>query len=122
MSGFGGAEMRRYSAFAPDEVHRDMEANPAATLRALAKSPAVAEAHRDCSTCAELTKALAPEASRRARIVLSMPRLANALRLPPGTRAVRMYVTDDPQLLHLVIEGEHLDEVPLTEPTPRVQP
>ena len=121
MSGFGGAELRRYSAFDPGEVHRDMEANPAAAMRALAKNPAVAEAHKNCSTCAELTKALTPETSPRAKVVLSMPQLVNALRLPPGTRAVRMYVSDDPQLLHLVLEGEHFDEVPLTAETPRAQ-
>ncbi|MFG3710902.1 hypothetical protein [Micromonospora sp. NPDC047730] len=122
MSGFGGMEMRRYSPFAPDEVHADMRANPGATLRAMTKNPAVVEAHRDCSTCAELTSALTPETSRRAKVTLSMPQLANALRLPPGTRAVRMYVTNDPHLLHLVVEGEHLDEVPLTAQTPLLQP
>lgn len=109
---------RRYSPFAPDEVHADMRVDPGMTVRNMARNPDVLAAHRNCSTCAELTKDLAPATSRRAKVVITLPQLATALRLPTGCRISRMYVSDDPQLLHVVVEGEHLDEVPLTVATP----
>ncbi|WP_210935069.1 hypothetical protein [Micromonospora sp. C51] len=88
------------------------------TLRNMARNPNVVAAHRDCATCDELTRGVAPQTSRRAKVVVSIPQLATALQLPPGVRLARMFVTDDPQALHVVIEGADLDEVPLTVETP----
>ncbi|MFI7608801.1 hypothetical protein ACIBTV_27325 [Micromonospora sp. NPDC049366] len=121
MSGRVVRDGKRYSPFDPDEVHADLRTDPATAMRSILLQPAVVEAHRDCSTCLDLTRELAPETSRRAQLRISIPQLATALRLPHGIRVARMFVSDDPQVLHVVIEGDALDEVPLIAPTPVVE-
>ncbi|MEU1762865.1 hypothetical protein [Micromonospora sp. NPDC005652] len=110
---------RRYSALAPDEVHHDMRIDPAATRRNMQRFPSVVEAHRNCSTCAELAPVREMVPSRLGRLRLTLADLVEAVGLPVGYRAVRMYVDQRTQVLHLVIEGEDLDPLPPdVEPPP----
>lgn len=110
---------RRYSALAPDEVHHDMRIDAVATRRNMQRFPSVVEAHRNCSTCAELAPVRELVPSRLAKIRLSLLDVAGVLSLPAGYRAVRMYVDQRTQVLHVVIEGEDLDPLPPdAEPPP----
>lgn len=109
---------KRYSPLNRDEVHADMRADPEGTRAAVAAQPGVLRAHKGCQTCEELDPRRAQEFSRRAQVVMSISDVAAALPLPPDARPVRMYVLDDPQLLHLVFESETLEPVSLRDATP----
>ncbi|MBF9135302.1 hypothetical protein I0C86_41360 [Plantactinospora sp. S1510] len=115
-----GLTGRRYSPLNRAEVHADMHNDPEGTRRAVAAQPGVAAAHRDCAECADLDPQAAYATSRRGQVVLDMPTIAAGLNLPPGARPVRMWVSDDPQLLHLVIEAPELEEALLAAATPYV--
>jgi hypothetical protein len=116
--GVPAVDAKRYSPLDRDEVHADMAADPAATRRAVATQPAVAAAHRDCGTCAELLPVAVP--ARLGKLRLSMQELSDALGLPPGVRLLRMYVTDDPHDLCVVVEGAELEPVPDGQEAPHL--
>lgn len=111
-------EGRRYSPFDADEVHADMAADPATTWASVLRQPHVRAKHQDCAICAELRVVARPVSSRRARLELLTPELADLLGLPPGMRIVRMSVLDDPLLLTLIVEAPDLTEVPDDQETP----
>ncbi|MFD9124938.1 hypothetical protein [Kitasatospora sp. NPDC059571] len=56
---------RSYSLDDPDKVHRDMAIDPARTIRTLAKTPAVWQAHVDCPTCEEVCESARNRSGRR---------------------------------------------------------
>lgn len=114
----GVADGKRYSPLDRESVHADMRIDPATTRRNMARQPGVLSAHRDCATCKELNPVLAWAETRRAKVVLTMPDIAAGIGLPPDARPVRMYVTDDPHLLHLVFESEELEPVSAEAETP----
>lgn len=109
---------KRYSPLDRDSVHDDMRIALEQTLRAIAKQPGVKRAHEGCQVCAELNPRISYNTSRRAKVVLGLADVAAGLNLPPGARPIRMWVTDDPQLLQLVFEADELDEVLLNVETP----
>ena len=108
----------RYSPLDRESVHADMRRDPRGTRRAMSVQPGVLAAHRDCPVCAELDPVRAHDRVHQAQVLLSMPELAAALGLPGDARPVRMFVTDDPPLLHLVIESDQLPPTPAAEPLP----
>jgi len=102
--------VKRYSPFAPDEVHADMRVDAVLTWRDVQQQPLVAEAHRECNQCAELLPARAVQ--RLAKLRFTLQEVSDLFVLPAGVRAVRMYVENDPHALFVVLEGDVLPEVP----------
>lgn len=49
-----------YRADESDRIHTDLRIDPAATVRALRKTPAVWDAHYGCHRCQAILLALAP--------------------------------------------------------------
>lgn len=116
------APVKRYSPLDRDSVHADMRVDPEGTRAAVEQQPGVRSAHRGCVVCEELDPRRAQAYSRRGQVLLSIADIAAGLNLPPDARPVRMFVDDDPQLLHLVFESDELEPVALHEATPIVLP
>jgi hypothetical protein len=117
-----------YSLFDPLEIHRDMREDPVQARRVMQRNKQILTAHEFCNECRDilashdrlqadagsyvtLDDAMVAHAERVAQYVVSRANLARMLDLGPGERIVRMYVTDDPQMLHVVITGEHFAAV-----------
>ncbi|MEU0078548.1 hypothetical protein ABZY58_11680 [Micromonospora tulbaghiae] len=101
---------KRYSPLDRQSVHADMAEDPIATRRNMEQQPAVARAHENCADCANLLPPQAP--NRMGKIRLNLQQVSDMLGLPAGTRALRMFVDDDPHALFVVIEGDDLKPVP----------
>lgn len=127
-----------YSLFDPGEVHRDLREDPAQARKVMNRSKQILTAHEFCNECRDvlakhereqtlaggyesLDEAILAHAGREARYVISRSNLARMLQLGPGEVITRMYVSDDPHLLHVVIAGEHFPQVPDGAPTPVVK-
>jgi hypothetical protein len=98
----------------------------------------VAEAHEFCQQCRDIAaeRATSPAADAKAsaypnldaaivahseratKFVVSRANLARLLGLGAGERIVRMFVTDDPHLLNVIVSGEHYQPVPDGMETP----
>lgn len=115
------ADGKRYSPLDRESVHADMREDPERTRRAVAAQPGVKAAHRGCEECVRLDPVLAWAQSRRAKVIATLPELAAVLGLPPSAQPLRMFVTDDPQVLHLVFSDDVLDPVPLDQEAPYAQ-
>jgi hypothetical protein len=118
-----------YSLFDPEEVHRDLQQDPQQTRRVMNRSKQILTAHEFCNQCrdinarhvreqgiaggyASLDDAITAHAERVTKYVISRANLARMLQLGPGERITRMFVSDDPYMLHVIIAGEHFDPVP----------
>lgn len=127
-----------YSLFDPGEIHRDLREDPAQARKVMNRSKQILTAHEFCNECRELMakhereqtlaggyesldEAILAHAGREARYVISRSNLARMLQLGPGEVVTRMYVSDDPHLLHVVIAGEHFRQVPDGAATPVVK-
>lgn len=127
------ADGHTYSLFDPEEVHRDMRIDLARATVVLRRSRAVFDSHEFCNECrgiaaqakaarqaagepsggyASLDEAIIAHSERRTRYVISRANLARLIGLGRGERVARMYVSDDPQLLHVIVDGEHHQPVP----------
>lgn len=110
------ADGKRYSPFDPAEVHADMREDPHTTRRNIDRQPTVAQAHADCNECAQLAPPRAP--NRVGKIRLTLQEVSDMLGLPAGSRALRMYILDDPHALAVIIESDELPPVPEGSETP----
>jgi hypothetical protein len=127
-----------YSLFDPEEIHRDMRTDLTQARLVLARNQAVVEAHENCLECRDIVEmhdrdapadapptsypsldaAIVAHSARETKYVLTRANLARMLGLGPGERITRMFVTDDPQLLNVVIAAEHFSPVPDGAETP----
>lgn len=132
------ADGHAYSLFDPEEIHRDMRLDPSRARVVLARSRQVAEAHAQCVECrsivaeqaanpspaaagatyANLDDAIIAHSHRQTKFVLTRANLARLLQLGPGEHITRMYVSDDPQYLFVLVTGEHYQPVPDGTETP----
>lgn len=128
-------EGHSYSLFDPAEIHRDLREDPVQARRVMQRSKQIMTAHEFCNACQDilaahekdqkiaggygsLDDAIVAHSERVAQYVVSRANLARMLQLGPGEQVVRMFVSDDPQVLHVVIAGEHFAPVPDGAPAP----
>ncbi len=135
------ADGQTYSMFDPEEVHRDLRMDHVRAQVVLSRSKGVAEAHEFCDECrviareledtdqapskaggfATLDEAILAHTERRVQWVISRANLAKLLGLARGERIQRMYLSDDPQALHVIVTGEHYPPVADGADTPTVK-
>lgn len=127
------ADGHAYSLFDPEEIHRDMRIDLARARQVLRRSPAIADQHEFCPECktiaqrqaaeqppkpagggsyANADEAITAHSERATKYAISRAHLARLLGLGRGERIARMYVSDDPQRLFVVVHGEHYQPVP----------
>lgn len=126
-----------YSLFDPEEIHRDLRLDPVRARTVMARSKQIQAAHEFCQECRDIDRelsstatpgehgsyesldaAIIAHAENRTRFVISRANLARMLQLGPSEQVARLYVTEDPQLLHVIVTGEHFPPVPDGQETP----
>ncbi|MER7169157.1 hypothetical protein ABT336_24235 [Micromonospora sp. NPDC000207] len=110
---------KRYSPLDRESVHADMAEDPITTRRNLDRQPAVAQIHDGCDECATHLPVRVP--NRLGKIRVSLQEVSDMLGLLPGSRALRMYVTDDPHTLMVIVESDTLPPVPEGSEAPYLQ-
>jgi len=104
-----------------DRLHADLQEDPQATARAIARRPALAAAHRDCAVCARIRAAVpTPVTGRRRRIKIALrpSQLHQLLGLPPGHEVVYVYAIPDPNTVIVLVEGDDLEPIAENQPAP----